>query len=199
MWQISAFLRKSNMLLRFDKLLLEQENLLAISDKRWPYNIWIITYLNQIAQVIKMKSTDYSNQDYLNGRYILFRRIQQQPAKFYTKPSPWYAGVSLSLAKAELNPIGVCGGGGGVGLACLEVVVLWLYTSSRYWMLQRLYWVSVIIEAFLAPAKAKVRAEARADQCLIHIAIVSAGDQLEVYRCFTWRKPPTKDDQKIFE
>ena len=31
-------------------------------------------------------------------------------------------------------------------------------------MLQRLYWVLLKIEASLAPAKAKVRAEAKADQ-----------------------------------
>ena len=33
-----------------------------------------------------------------------------------------------------------------------------------YWMLGRLYWVRAIIEASLAPAKAEVRAEAKADQ-----------------------------------
>ena len=33
-----------------------------------------------------------------------------------------------------------------------------------YWMFQRLYWVRAIIEASLAPAKAELRAEAKADQ-----------------------------------
>ena len=35
-----------------------------------------------------------------------------------------------------------------------------------YWMLGRLYWVRAIIEASLAPAKAELRAEAKADQQL---------------------------------
>ena len=48
-----------------------------------------------------------------------------------------------------------------------------------YWMLQRLYWVRAIIEASLAPAKAELRAEAKADQQISQDNIKKQYDEIK--------------------